>query len=347
MKAAVIYDVRKVRIDEIPIPEMGADEVQIKIDACAVCPTGLREYTGARPLKKPLIGAGGHEPAGTIVKAGKEVEGFEEGDKVLWKPPPPCGKCYYCRRGYFNKCPNRRPPSLKRMRPSGAFSEYVVKPASGLAKLPDGSTHEEGTFVGPLANVVHGVNDLAYPDIGDNAVVVGAGPNGLLFNQVLQLRGCNIIQTDLIEDRLKAAKRYGAIATINVKEEDPKERVMELTDGKGAEIVIVATGNKAALEQGISLAAVRARVLFFAGTWPATKIEVDPNRPHYDETIISGVSSQKLQNFYQAYDIIKYRKVDLAGLVTHRYPLEETQEGIEATLKSVGLKKMVLPWMNT
>lgn len=344
MRAAVIYDVGKIRIEEVPIPDMGSDEVQIKIEACAVCPTGLREYTGARPLKNPLVGAGGHEPSGTVVKVGKDVVDFEEGDHVLWKPPAPCGSCYYCRRGYFNKCPNRSRSRGRRMRPGG-FSEYVVKSASTLAKLPEGATFEEGTFVGPLGNVVHGVNDIAAPDTGDTVAIVGAGPNGLLFNQVFQLRGCNIIQSDLVEERLMAAKKYGAIATINIKKEDPKDKVMEITDGKGAEVVVVATGNKAALEQGISLAAVRGRVLFFAGTWPATKIEVDPNRPHYDELIITGVSSQKYQNFYQAYDLIKYHKVDLTGLVTHRYPLEKTQEAIEATIHGVGLKKMVLPWM--
>jgi len=343
MRAAVIYAVKKVRIDEVPIPEMGSDEVQVKIDACAVCPTGLREYAGTRPFREPLIGADGHEPAGTIVRVGKDVKDFSEGDKILLKGADPCGTCYFCRRGMSNKCSNQYIPGMKLMRP-GAFAEYVVTPANMIAKLPDGVTPEEGTFVGPLSDVIHGVNDLAYPDIGDNAVVVGAGPNGLLYNQVLRLRGVNVIQTDVIDFRLKAAKKYGAIATINAKEEDVRERVLELTDGKGAEVVIVATGNKNAQEQGISVAAVRGRVVFFAGTYPSTKVEVDPNRVHYDEIIITGASAHRLQNFYMSCDLIAHHKIDLLGLVTDRFPLEKTQEALDATINGIGLKKMVLPW---
>lgn len=343
MKSAVLYAPRDVRLEEREALDVSGDDVLVKVKACGICPTDLRKYTGASEAALPLVL--GHEAAGDVYAIGPEVEEVRVDERVIVMPWWSCGRCSMCRLGKFMRCPNlvtiggAAEDSIK---VNGAFSEYVRVPERAVVKLGSEISYEEATFADPLTSALNSI-ERCHISIGDNVVIVGAGPLGMLHLQLAKLRGARIIVSDTIEERREEARKLGAHVVIDPQSQDPVAAVREATDGQGADAVVVAVGNAAAEKQGIHMAGNEAVVILFAGTWPATTIEIDPNEIHYTEKVITGAFGGTPEQFMRAVKLLQLKLVDVACLITHRMPLDDLGDGFEMTLDGVGMKKMVLP----
>jgi L-iditol 2-dehydrogenase len=343
MKTAVLYGERDVKLEERDVPDVGGDDVLVQVKACGICPTDVRKYTGKSGAKLPLVL--GHEPAGDVAAVGPDVRSVREGDRVCMMPWWPCGYCSTCRVGRFIECPNVKSigGSVEHsLMIDGAFSEYVRVPERAVVVLGDAVSYEAATFGDPLAAAVNSIERCRIP-LGGDVVILGAGPLGMMHLQLAKVRGARVIVSDVNEERLELARRFGAHETLDPSKEDAVAAVRELTDGEGAGAVIVAVGNKQAEEQGIAMLANNGVLSIFAGTYPATTIEMDPNDIHYGEKVITGAFAFSPEQFVRTVKLLDKGIVDVEALITHRLALEELSEGLEMTIDGIGMKKMVLP----
>ena len=338
MRAIHLYGPKDLRLEEVPLPEIGPEQVLIRTEVCGICPSDVRGYTGTRPTR---AGTGlpripGHEWVGEIVEVGVEVTTYQVGDRVAVFGQVVCGMCENCQRGIFNYCLNRR--RINR----GGFSEYGLASVSGLLPIPDGLGYEEAAFSEPIACCINGTWQSNI-SLGDDVVVVGSGPIGLLHIQLARLQGARVIATDLKPERLEIAKQVGAHDVVNVGEGDAIERVQALTQGRGADAVIVATGAAPAMEQGLQMGGLHGTVNFFAGSYPPPTIPLDPNLIHYKELIVTGSHHYTPFTFQRALKLLQYGLIQVQPLISHRLPLDRTSEGFDIVVGQKGLKVIVYP----
>lgn len=335
MKAALLYGVGDLRTGEAPRPQIThPDDVLIRIRACGICPSDLRAYTGVRSGMREMPYTPGHEWAGEIVAMGEAVKGFQVGDRVVPSWRVVCGKCYYCTRGLYNYCENLQ----RRVR--GGFAQYGVAAAESLLKIPDHVSYYEASFCEPLACCING-SLWSMIGFGDNVVIVGAGPIGLMHMQLAKAQGARVIVSEFLEERLAKAKELGADEVIYAAKEDPVARVKELTEGRGANVVIVAVGAPKALQQALEMTAIGATVNYFAGTYPPTTIPLDPNLIHYKQIRLTGSHDYTPQHFRSALQSIALGMVRVMPLISHILPLEQVKEGFDIVAGQKGLKVMI------
>jgi L-iditol 2-dehydrogenase len=337
MKAARLYGVRDLRVEEVGDPEPGPGEALIRISSCGVCPSDLRSYL-AVGRSMPLPRTPGHEWAGTVVALGDDTDDslIKVGDRVVADWRYVCGKCYQCRRGVFNYCENLH----RGVR--GGFAEFGAAPLSQLRVIPDHVSFEEASFCEPLACIIQ-AHSYTQIGLGEDVVIVGAGPIGLLHVQVALHRGGRVIVSDPIAARLEKAKELGAHDVIDASATDAVERVKELTEGRGANCVIVAVGAPQPIRQALDLAAINGWVNFFAGTYPPAEIPVDPNLIHYRQLRVTGSHDFTPHHFTTALRLIQFGIVRVKPLISHRFDLDGVKEAFETTAGRSGLKSMVFP----
>jgi L-iditol 2-dehydrogenase len=336
MWAAQLYGPGDLRAERVERRRIEADdEVLIRIHACGICPSDLRAYTGARAGFRPFPYIPGHEWAGKIVELGPTVEGFSVGDRVAPSWRVVCGKCYYCTRGLHNYCENLRYGQVR-----GGFAEYGVAPAESLYRIPDGVSYQEASFSEPLACCING-SLASRISFGDDVVIVGAGPIGLLHLQLARHQGGRVIVSELIPKRLTAAQELGADEVIDADQDDPVERVKELTEGRGANVVIVAVGARRAAEQALDMAGIGGTVNFFAGTYPSIEIPFDPNLVHYKQLALTGSHDFTPAHFRTALRFIQIGTVRVSPLISHELTLNETKQGFDIVAERRGLKVII------
>lgn len=342
MKATLLHGVRDLRVEEVDRPEPGPGEALIRIHACGVCPSDLRSYLGVRS------GHGstgpwtpGHEWSGVVEavvgdSAEENTTGVEVGDRVVADWRYVCGKCYQCRRGVFNYCEHLR----RGVR--GGFAEYGIAPISQLRVIPERVSFDEASFCEPLACIINAHSYTEIP-LGGDVVIVGAGPIGLLHMQLALHRGARVIVSDPISTRLDKALELGGHDVVNASEGDPVAGVKELTDGRGADAVIVAVGAAEPIRQGLEMAAINGWVNMFAGTYPPVEIPSDPNLIHYKQLRVTGSHDYTPHHFTTALRLIQFGIVRVAPLISHRWELDAVREAFETTAGRSGLKSIVLP----
>jgi len=336
MRAARLYGKGDLRAEPVDRPEISADdEVLIRIHVCGICPSDIRAYTGLRPPNRPTPYTPGHEWAGEIVATGDGVEGFAIGDRVVPSWRVVCGRCHYCIRGIHNYCEN-----LQRGRVRGGFAEYGVAPAGSLLKIPEQVSYQEASFCEPLACCINGSLDSDI-DFGDEVVIIGAGPIGLLHLQLAKHSGARAYVSDLIPERLEKAGELGADALIDASREDPVQRVKDLTSGYGADVVIAAVGAPRALRQALDMVGICGTVNFFAGTYPPTTLEIDPNLIHYKQIWLTGSHDYTPLHFHTALRFIEMGTAKVVPLISHELPLEQIREGFDIVAGRKGLKVMI------
>ena len=336
MWAAQLYGPGDLRVERVEQRRIKADdEVLIRIHACGICPSDLRAYTGVRAGFRAFPYIPGHEWAGDIVEVGPAVEGFAVGDRVAPSWRIVCGKCYYCTRGLHNFCEN-----LQYGRVRGGFAEYGVAPAESLYKIPEGVSYQEASFSEPLACCINGslASRIAF---GDDVVIVGAGPIGLLHLQLAKHQGARVLVSEFIPERLAVAQELGADEVIHASQTDPVERVKELTEGRGANVVIVAVGARRAMEQALDMAGIGAMVNFFAGIYPAIQIPFDPNLVHYKQLVLTGSHDFTPAHFRTALRFMEIGTVQVSPLISHVLALNETKQGFDIVAERKGLKVMI------
>ncbi|RLE79903.1 MAG: alcohol dehydrogenase, partial [Thermoprotei archaeon] len=241
MKAAVLKGPYDINVTDTERPEIGDDQVLIRVKRCGICGSDIHAYKGKHPdFIIPIIP--GHEFSGVIEEVGSSVKRVKEGDRVVVEPLKVCGKCYYCRRGAYNKCTNLK---VLGAQVNGAFAEYIAVDERWVYRLPDNVSFEEGAMVEPLAVAVHAVKRANH--IGNNVLVLGSGTIGLLLAQVLKIYGASeVIVTDIKDWKLNLAKEFGAI-TVNPLKDDLKEAIDRVTGGIGVDSSFEAVGNEETL----------------------------------------------------------------------------------------------------
>jgi L-iditol 2-dehydrogenase len=341
MRAAMIHGPGELRIDEVPRPEPGPGQVLIRIRACGVCPSDVRSYTGERKSSQYPRGVG-HEWCGDVVAVGADAGthevggGFAVGDRVAPDWRVVCGRCYYCRRGIFNYCQNLAHGQVR-----GGFAEYGVAPTTNLRRIPDNVSYHAACFTEPLACCQNGIskNNIRF---GDDVVIVGAGQIGLMHLQLARHLGGRVIVCDTLEARLAKAAELGAHAVVNVAAGDAVARVMDLTEGRGANAVVVAVGAPPAIELGLQVAGICASVNLFAGTYPPATLPLDPNLVHYKQLSLVGSHDFTPHDFTTALKLLATGVVKVEPLISHVLPLEETERAFRMVADRQGLKLMVV-----
>jgi L-iditol 2-dehydrogenase len=244
MKALLLTEYKKLTVVEMPTPDIGDEDVLVRVRACGICGSDIHGYDGSTGRRIPPL-VMGHEAAGVIDRTGRAVQRFKAGDRVTFDSTVSCGTCEFCRRGHINLCDNRTVlgVSCGDYRRHGAFAEYVAVPARILYKLPDTLPFERAALIEAVSIAVHAVSrHLPGPD--ESVVVVGAGMIGVLIIQVLKEKGCrNIIAIDLDPQKLELAQRMGATRTLNPRDADVPAAVRELTGGKGADASFEVVGH--------------------------------------------------------------------------------------------------------
>lgn len=346
MKAAVLYGPRDIRIEEVEIPKIGPEEILVKVRTCAICATDFARYAGKRKAQTPIIL--GHEFAGEVVEVGENVDNFKHGDRVTVAPGAVvCGKCRFCTAGKQNLCEHKRSFGISRGY-DGAFAEYARIPwevlrAGAVFTYPNDITHGEASLAEPLGCCLNGmINSGLRP--GETVVIIGDGPIGLMHLLIARSMGAGmIVVTGHHDERLKIANELGADAVINSKQVDPVQEVKQLTDGRGADVIMITLGVPSAIKQGLQMVGKLSRVNFFGGSPAGTIIELDPNLVHYKEVVITGSFSQPVSIFERALKLISSRRVNVKPLISHELPLDAIEHGFEIMERREGLKVLIKP----
>ena len=345
MKALVYEGVGKLNVREVPKPEIDDDSVLVKVIACAICGTDVKAYTiGISSIKPPVII--GHEFVGTVDQVGKNVTQLKVGDRVTMATTIPCGHCRMCTNNLFNLCLNKRPLGTHI---NGAFAEYVAVPAralrhGNLMAIPDRLEDDPACLCEPLGCVVNGQNQAAV-GFPDTVVVIGGGPLGLLNAEAAKARGA--LRTILIgrsEKRHKLAEHFHIDHRICTDREDPKEVVMELTGGRGGDVVINAAPSKQAAALAFDLVAKAGRVSLFASVpKDDPTLAGDVNNIHYNQIGVFGASDSTPRDHARAIELLAAGTTSTDHLITHHFRLEEFHKGIEAIKNREALKVIIRP----
>ena len=329
--AAFLTELEKIEFKEAEVPKIKVDEVLVKMEAIGVCGSDVHYYShgkiGDFVVKFPFIL--GHECAGTIVEAGKDVKDLKVGDRVALEPGVPCGGCEFCLSGRYNLCPDVKflatPPY------DGCLMNYVSHPAQFAFKLPDNVSSVEGALVEPLAI---GINAALTGGVklGDTVVIFGAGCIGLVTLLASKAYGATqVITVDVIDKRLDVAKGMGAIA-LNAKNCDVVAEIKKLTNGKGAQVVIDCAGNNTTIGQTVHVAKSGGTIVWVGlATDTVNGLSIGPISTK--ELTIKSIFRYK--NLYPTtIAAIADGKIDIKGIISDKYKFEETPKAFSETLKN-------------
>ena len=343
MKAAVLRKPFDIVIEERPVPEIGPDEVLVKVMAVGVCGSDVHYYENGRigryVVEKPIIL--GHECAGIVAAVGDNVTRVKPGDRVAVEPGVTCGKCEYCKQGRYNLCPDveflATPPY------DGAFVQYFKHRQDFVFPIPDHLSFEEASLIEPFSVGIHALN-RANVKPGASVAVMGLGPVGLMAVVAAKAFGVNnIIAVDLEDIRLKAAKNLGANLLINARENEPLKEIMSYTGGRGVDVAIEAAGHPTTLQNGLA-SLCRGGKLVIVGLPAQDNIPL--NVPEIADKEIDIYGIFRYANTYpRGIDILSSGIADVKPLITGRYSLEQTAQALEEARvnKAKHVKIMVYP----
>jgi len=345
MKAAVLEELGKLTVKDIPVPVTGPDEALVKVRSCAVCGSDIRIFHHGNDRVHPPAVIG-HESSGEIVAVGSRVSGFRPGDRVALGSDVPCGECAVCKAGFGNNC---RINYAMGYQFQGSFAEYVplnryMLNFGPVHKIPDSMTWDEAALAEPLACVLNAV-EFTGVGLGDTVVVIGAGPIGCMIIPVCIMSGATkVIVVNRSPGRLEFAKKTGADVTVCSSVEDQIERVLEETDGLGADVVFTANPSPGSHSDALKMVKNRGRVNLFGGLPAGTKVELETNLIHYKELLVSGAHGSVPRHHRQAIGLIASGRIDIGSFISHRFALDDIGEAFRAAENKEGLRVVVKPW---
>jgi len=343
MKAVVYGGVGKFEVKDIPEPRLEPGGLLARVDYCGICGTDYKLFHNENP-RFPPGSVLGHEFAATVVEVSPQADGFEVGDRVTMATTVPCGECHLCNQYLTNLCPNARCVGAAYQ---GAFAEMIPIPAHAIrmgnvVKIPDGLPSRAAALTEPLSCVIN-AQSVARVGVGVSVVVIGAGPLGCMHVQVARARGARqVIVVQRSQPRCEMAASFDVDAVICAQRENVVERVMELTEGRGADRVLVCAPDRQAQEQSLALAAKGGVVSLFASLPKgASEITIDSRIIHYGQISIVGCSDSTGSQAREALELLRQGAVDAEKLITHEVTLENILEGIEIMRRKRCLKVMV------
>jgi L-iditol 2-dehydrogenase len=328
MRAAVYRGVNDMRLEEVPVPEAGPGEILVRVHTCGICGTDLKKIaTGSHSAPRIF----GHETAGVIAKTGDGVRKFKVGDRVVVFHHIPCGECYYCRHKTFAQCATyKKVGCTAGFEPSGGgFAEYVRVMdwivEKGTVAIPDSVSFEQACFVEPVNTCIKGIETLDLRQ-DETVLVMGQGPIGLILATLAKRAGTRVTTSDLHPARLTIANNFGLQNTIDASRANAVEAMRGMTDGRGADAVILAVGGNSLIRSAMDAARPGGRVLLFAQTVRG-EAAIDPAAVCVDEKALLGSYSASVDLQDESVRFVMNREMNLERLISHRFPLES---GVEA-----------------
>jgi L-iditol 2-dehydrogenase len=345
MIAAVFNGPNEMEVKEEKTPKIGPGEVLVGVGANTVCGTDVRILRGEKTTGIHPPSILGHEFAGRVAAVGEEVEGYEVGSTVATSPIIPCRGCFYCKHDMENVCLNWKAMGYE---VDGGLSQYVRVPADAVAAgclftVRGDVPLEQLALTEPLSCCVHG-QKLSRVGLDDTVLVMGAGPIGLFHLQLALLAGAgNVIVSEPSESRLSFARGLGARVGVNPQNEDLSEVVAEHTEGLGADVILICVGMPGLVNEAFELARKGGRINVFAGLADEGWAEVAANLIHYNQLEVTGVTGARRSDYEVALRLIESGRVRVDGMVTHRFPLQDTVEALDTAAGSEGIKVAVMP----
>ena len=337
MLVAVYHNNKDIRIEDLPKPEIGSDEILLKVMASGICGTDVVEWY--RLPKAPRVL--GHEATGIIDEAGEKVTKYKVGDRVFVSHHVPCNKCRYCQKDSHTACETLHTTNYY----PGGFSQYIRVPKinveTGVYKLTPNMSYEEGTFIEPLACAVRGQR-LANIQKDETILIIGSGMAGILHIQLAKMKEAQkIVAADINPHRLKLAEKFGADHVIDAKGDLPQE-LKELNDGRAADKVIVCTGAEKAALTALECVDRGGTILFFAVPDPTTKIPIPITQFWRNETTIRTSYGAAPRDLEEALQILAQKQVNVADMITHRLSIREIAEGFRLVAEAGKSLKVII-----
>ncbi len=350
MLAAVYRGIDDVRVETVPVPEIAAGELLIRVATCGICGTDLKKvHSGSHAAPRIF----GHETAGTVVEIGAGVENFRIGDHVMVFHHVPCGHCYYCRKKTYAQCAvYKKVGCTAGFEPSGGgFAEYVrvmnwIVELGGVVKIPDGVPFEQAAFIEPLNTCLKAVSSL-HLQADETVLVIGQGPIGILLASLALRTGATVLTSDLYAERHRVAAEFGLKRPIDAGRQDVVEIVRSATEGRGADAVVLAVAGDPLIRTAMDAARCGGRVMLFAQTQRGATT-IDPASVCVDEKTLMGSYSASIdvQDEVARLALEGYTAgFDLTRLISHRFPLEQAAEAIAFASKPKpdSMKVMIEP----
>jgi len=340
MRVAMYYRNDDIRIEEMPMPRIGSGELLMRVEASGICGSDILEWY--RLKKAPLVL--GHEVAGEVIKVGTGVSRYKVGDRIVAAHHVPCNACYYCLTGHHTACEMLRQTNFD----PGGFSEYIRLPAinvdRGVFPISDDLSYQEATFHEPLGCVLR-AHRIARLRPGQSVLVLGCGIAGLLNVSLAKASGAALIMAvDPVPFRLQAAERFGADKVLKPSE-NIEESFRQINSGRLADLVLVCTGAGDAFLQALRSVERGGTVLFFAPSDPGLTIPLPINDLFFrnDITLTTSYGASPYDSCV-ALELIRSSRVKVRDMITHWFPLEETQNGFEIVARATdSLKVMIEP----
>ncbi len=338
MRVAKWYNNRDVRVEEVPVPQIGPGELLVRVEASGICGSDVMEWY--RLARAPMVL--GHEIGGQVVAVGEGVKRYKEGDRITVAHHVPCNTCHYCLSGNHTVCNTLRKTNFD----PGGFAEYVRLPAinvdRGVFLLPDKMSYEEATFIEPLACVLRGQR-RAKMQPGNSVLVLGSGIAGLLHIRLARALGARLIMaTDISDYRLEAARQSGADIALSAAEELPGW-LRQVNGGRLADVVIVCTGATTAIAQALRAVERGGAILFFAPTGPNVTIPLSINEFFWRNDVTLTTSYAGSPADYQtALELIQAGTVPVRSMITHRLSMLETGLGFQLVSSAQNSIKVII-----
>ena len=347
MLAAVYHGPNDLRVENVPVPKIGRGEILVKVVSASICGTDLRIVHGNHRLYPDgTVRIPGHEVVGTIAEVGTGLNNYTAGQRVFCAPNTGCGHCLQCITGNNNLCANYDAIGVTS---DGGFAEYVRIPANSVQQgnvIPVSESVDPAVaaLMEPFACVLRGQNAL-HMQPGEVVLVIGAGPIGIMHTKLAKARGAGrVLVSEPLKDRAAQAMRMGADRVVDPNTEDLKMVLKEESQGRGADVIIVAAPVHAAQESALDLAAISGRINFFGGL-PKDRptINFDSNLVHYKELIITATTACSTADCWQATQIVNSGLVDLSDVVSQRFPLKDALLAFAAAEDRKSLKIVLEP----
>jgi L-iditol 2-dehydrogenase len=346
MQAAVYRGVNDVRLESVPVPNIGPTEMLVRVQTCGVCGTDLKKIaTGSHSAPRIF----GHETSGTVAAVGGQVSNWRVGDRVVVFHHIPCRDCYYCRHQTFAQCDTyKKVGCTAGFEPSGGgFAEYVRVMdwivERGTVRIPDGISFEQACFVEPVNTCMKGIQALRLLP-NETVFVIGQGPIGIILGVLAKRAGATVITSDLHPQRLKIAESYRLDRMVDASQSNVAEQVRSFTEGRGADAVILAVGGNGLIRQAMDAARPGGRVLLFAQTQHGEAM-IDPAAVCVDEKSLVGSYSASVDLQDESVAFVMNREMDFEHLISHRFPLQDATRalGLAAHPQPSSMKIVIQP----
>ncbi len=346
MQAAVYRGVNDVRMEIVPVPKIGPGEMLVRVHSCGVCGTDLKKIsTGSHSAPRIF----GHETSGVVAAVGEDVQAYRPGDRVMVFHHIPCRQCFYCQSKTFAQCSTYKKVGCTAgfEASGGGFAEYIRVMdwivEHGTVRIPDDVSFEQACFVEPVNTCMKGIAALRLQR-GETVLAIGQGPIGIILSVLAKRAGATLITSDLYPERLRIGSSFGLELTIDASRANVVERVRELTEGRGADAVILAVGGNSLIRTAMDAARPGGRVLLFAQTQHGEAL-IDPAAICVDEKTLVGSYSASVDLQDESVRFVMNREMDLERLVSHRFPLPESPQALDlaAHPQPSSMKIMIQP----